>query len=95
MTMHGSLTSEIGQPQTLSKESSSHAMEMGDNKRYVVRVLRSTSLKLDNGLKLHLNNIFYVPSLKKNLLSISCLEDKGERIAFVDVKVLVLERNLV
>jgi len=46
-------------------------------------------LKLENGLKLHLNNILYVLVLKKNFLSISCLEDKGERDAFVDGKVLV------
>jgi len=30
-----------------------------------------------------------VPSLKKNLVSISCLEDKGDRVAFVDGKGLV------
>ena len=46
-------------------------------------------MKLDNGSKLHLNNILYVLGLKKNLLLISCLEDKGEMIAFVDGKVLV------
>ena len=46
-------------------------------------------MKLENGAKLHLNNILYVPGLKKNLLSISCLEDKGDRVAFIDGKVLV------
>jgi len=44
-------------------------------------------LKLENGSRLHLNNILYVPSLKKDFISISCLEDKGERVAFVDGKV--------
>eukprot|EP00253_Pinus_taeda_P021955 PITA_21955 len=83
------MTGESKQLHTLSKEPSFHAVELGDNKSYVVRGLGSTSLKLDNGSKLHLNNILYVPSLKKNLLSISCLEDKGERNAFVDGKVLV------
>ena len=73
---------------TLSKEQSSHAVELGDNKSYVVKGLGSTSLKLDNGAKLHRNNILYFPGLKKNLLSISCLEDKGDRVAFVDGKVL-------
>jgi hypothetical protein len=28
--------------------------------------------------------MFYVPGLEKNLVSISCLEDKGNRIAFID-----------
>ena len=34
-------------------------------------------------------NILYVLSLKKKLLSISFLEDKGDKIAFFDGKVLV------
>ena len=87
------MTGESKQLHILSKESYSHAVELGDNKSYGVRGLGSTSLKLDNGSKLHLNNILYVPSLKKNLLSISCLEDRGARIAFVDGKVLVWGKN--
>lgn len=80
---------ESKQLHTLSKEPSSHAVEFFENKIYVVRGLGSTSLKLNIGSKLHLNNILYVPGLKSSLLSISCLEDKGERIVFVDGKVLV------
>ena len=83
------MTGESKQLQTLSKETSSHAVELGDNKSYIVRGFGSTSLKLENGAKLHLNNILYVPGLRKNFLSISCLEDKGDRVAFVDGKVLV------
>ena len=49
----------------------------------------STSLKIENGVKFHLNNILYVPGLQKNLLSISCLEDKGDIVSFFDGKVLV------
>jgi hypothetical protein len=41
----------------------------------------------------HLSNVLYVPGLKKNLVSISCLEDKGDRIAFVDGKVLVWSKD--
>jgi len=75
---------EIKKLQNLSKEPSSHAVDLGDNKIYDVKGLGSTSLKLENGEKLHLNNILYVLGLKKNLISISCLEDKGDRVAFVD-----------
>lgn len=49
----------------------------------------STLLEIKSGGSIQLSNILYVPSLKKNLLSISCLEDKGNRIDFVDSKVLV------
>lgn len=66
------MTGESGQLHTLSKKSSSHAVELGDNNNYAVKGLGSTSLKLENGAKLHLNNILYVPGLKKTLLSISC-----------------------
>ena len=88
------MTGESKQLHTLSKEPSSHAVELGDNKSYAIRGLGSTSLKLDNGSKQHLNNILYVPGLKKNLLSISCLKDKREKIAFVDRKVLVSGKTL-
>lgn len=74
---------------TLSKGQSSHALDLGDNNSYAVNDLGYTSLKLENGAKLHLNNILYVPSLRNNLLSICCLEDKGDRVFFVDGKVLV------
>lgn len=82
------MTGDSKQLHTLSKEQSSHAVELRNNKSYVVKGPGSTSLRLDNGAKLNLNNILYVPGLKKNLLSISCLEDKGDRIAFVDGKFL-------
>ena len=64
-------------------------MESGDNKSNIFKGLGSTSLKLDNGENLHLNNILHVPGLKKNLISIYCLEDKGDRISFVYGKLLV------
>ena len=57
------MTGESKQLHTLSKEPSSHAVELGDNKSYAVRGLGSTSLKLESGSKLHLNNILYVLGL--------------------------------
>lgn len=81
------MTGDSKQIHTLSNEQFSHAVELGDNKSYVVKGLGSTSLKLDNGAKLPLNNILYVPGLKNNLYSISFLEDKGDRVDFVEEKV--------
>ena len=43
------VTGESKQLHTLSKEPSSYAVELGDNKSYAVRRLGSTLLKLDNG----------------------------------------------
>ena len=35
------------------------------------------TLELDGGYKLHLHDVFYVPFLSKNLISVSCLADYG------------------
>jgi hypothetical protein len=48
-------------------------------------------LKIGNNV--HLSNVLYVPGLEKNLVSISCLEDKGNIIDFVDGKVLSWSRD--
>lgn len=80
---------EWNQLQILSKGNSSHSIELGDNKSYLVKGIGCTPLKLESGGNIHLNNIVYVQGLKKKLLSISCLEDKGDKIAFIDGKVLV------
>jgi hypothetical protein len=44
---------------------------------------------LKSGNNVHLSNVLYVPGLENNLVSISCLESKGNRIAFVDGEVLL------
>lgn len=56
---------ESGQLHTLSREPSSHEMELGDNNNYAVKGLGSKSLMLESGAKLHLKNILYVSGLKK------------------------------
>ena len=48
---------------------------------------------MESGNSIHLSNVLYVPGLKKNLVSISCLEEKGDRVAFVDGKVLVWSKD--
>ena len=42
-----------------------------------------------NHVTLSILVMFYFLGLKKNLVSISCLEEKGDRLAFVDGKFLV------
>ena len=50
-------------------------VELGDNGTYAIEGIGSTSLK--SGWSLHLEEVLYVPGLKKNLLFIGVLEDKG------------------
>ena len=42
---------------------------------------------------LHIDDILYVPGLKKNLLSVAGLEDKGHRILFMDKKVFLWAKD--
>lgn len=67
----------------------SKKVELGDNNNYGVKGIGKTSIELELGDNVRLSNILYLLGLKKNLVSISCLEDKGDRVAFVDSKVLV------
>ena len=70
-----------GNRSLLSKVSSKHdslQVELEDNGRYQVKGTGSISFQLvcNNTL-----NVLLVPGLKKKLISVSTLEDKGMRIA--------------
>ena len=45
-------------------------VELGDNDIYAIESIGSTSLKLESRWSLHLEEVLYVPGLKKNLLSV-------------------------
>jgi hypothetical protein len=72
----------------LNKRTTSYKVELGDKNTYRVEGIGQASVKLTAGNNVHLSNVLYVPSLEKNIVSISCLEDKGNKIVFVDGKVL-------
>ena len=44
---------------------------------------------IDSGKSLKMKNVLFVPGLKNNLLSISALDEKGMRVAFVYGQVLM------
>ena len=54
------MPSQHKQSNTLSKGNSSYFVELGDNKSYPVRGIGSTSIELENGSNIHLNNILFV-----------------------------------
>ena len=62
---------------------------LGDNATYPMKGTRTVTLHLSQGQTLCLQGVLYVPDLKKNLVSISEMEDKGFKVAFVDGKVLI------
>jgi hypothetical protein len=52
-------------------------------------------LELNNGFILRLHNILYVPSLSRNLISVSCLDDDGYDCQFDNRQCLILYDNKV
>lgn len=68
-------------------------MELGDNTKYAVKGDGSTYFQLESGGNIHINVVLYVPSLKKNMISTSTLEDKRYRVTFIDGQVLVWKQG--
>jgi hypothetical protein len=77
----------------LNEKKTSHKVELGDKTTYIVKGIGLASIKLELSNNVHLSNVLYVPGLENNLVSISFLEDKGNRIAFVDGEVLSWSRD--
>ena len=68
-------------------------MKLGDDYQYLIKGVGETSYKLDSGKTMRMKDVLYVPGLKKNLLSISSLDEKGFRVAFVDREVLMCPKG--
>ena len=49
--------------------------------------------KLDYGTPMKMQEVLYVPGLKKNLLSISSLDKKGYRVAIIYEQVLMWSKG--
>ena len=65
-----------------------------DNATYPLKGVRNVTLQLNQGNIIHLQEVLYVPDLKKRLISISVMEEKGFNVAFIDGKVHVWTGNL-
>ena len=64
-------------------------MTLGDDYQYPIKGVGESNHKLNSGNSLKTKDVLYVPGLKKNLLSISSLENKGFKVAFIDGDVLM------
>eukprot|EP00253_Pinus_taeda_P020214 PITA_20214 len=62
---------------------------LGDNSTYPVKGVGNVTLQLNQGNTIHLQEVLYVHDLKKNLVSISAMEDKGYKMAFINGKLRV------
>ena len=78
---------------TSYRKNFTNQVELGDDTTYKIEGVGLASLQLDSGTILHIKDIPYVPSLKKNLLSVVSLEDKAYKVIFMDRKVLLWAKN--
>ena len=68
----------------LSLKDSPHKVKLGDDSQYPIKGEGEAIYLLESGKRMKMQKVLYVPGLKKNLLSILALEEKGFRVAFVD-----------
>jgi transposase InsO family protein len=73
----------------ISEKKFSQKVTLGDDYQYPIKGVGESNHKLNSGNSLKMKDILYVLGLKKNLLSISALEKKGFRFAFIDGEVLM------
>jgi hypothetical protein len=79
-------------PNLIHKDSR-HNVKLSDDYQYPIKGVAEASYKLYFGKAMRMKDVFYVSGLKKNLLSISALDEKGFRVAFVDREVLMCPKG--
>jgi hypothetical protein len=57
---------------------------LGDDYAYHPKGTGTIKFERESGKPLYLSDVLYVPGLKKNLVSVSALEDKGYEVSFKD-----------
>jgi hypothetical protein len=68
-------------------------VEIGDEKCYKIEGVGSISFKLESRVILHVDEVLYVPGLKKNQISLETLEENGYWVIFKDKKLVVWDKG--
>ena len=61
-------------------------IEMGDDGRYSATRIGTVTFQIYSGKPFLLKYVMHVPSLKKNLVSVAMLEDRGYDVVFCEGK---------
>ena len=77
----------------LLEHESPHKVKLGDDYQYPIKGSGESSYMLDSGKYMKMKDVLFVLGIKKNLLSISALDAKGMRVAFVDGQVLMWRKG--
>jgi hypothetical protein len=78
---------------SLTKNNFPHKFSLGDDYQYPIKGMGESTYKLDSGTLMRMKVVLYVPGLKKNLLSISALDKKGFKVAFINGEVLMWHKG--
>ena len=68
-------------------------VSLGDGYQYPIKGIGESIYKLESRTSTKMKKVLYVHGLKKNLLSISSLDKKGYRVAFIDGQVLMWSKG--
>ena len=68
-------------------------IEMGDDGRYSAIGIGTITFERESGNPFMLKDFMHVPGLKKNLVSVSMLEDKGYDVVFNDGKAFLRHKT--
>ena len=63
----------------LSEHESPHKVKLGEDYQYPIKSSGESSYKLDSDKSLTMKEVLFIPGLKKNLLSISALDEKRNK----------------
>ena len=61
-------------------------IEMGDNGWYSATEIGTITFQRESGKPFQLKDVMHVPGLKKNLVSVTILEDRGYDVVFSNGK---------
>ena len=64
-------------------------VELGDNGKYNSTNIGTITFQRESGKLILLQDVVHVPGLKKNLISVAMLEDKGYEVVFREGKVFL------
>ena len=69
-------------------------IEMGDNGRYSATSIGTITFERESGNPFLLKNVMHVPGLKKNLVSVAMLEDRGYDVVFSEGKAFLRHKTM-
>jgi hypothetical protein len=62
-------------PNMVHEQHGGMSVDLGHDATYPMKILRTISFRMPSSDVIELNDVLFIPDLKKNLLSISCMID--------------------